>query len=180
MSELWDVYLQPTDATNLEECKQVDKYNESVWMKNNQNLPKINELLTKMGLPAYRLIAAPKYYPSAYNAWRKSINDPSTKTLHATQYLFKHTAQLPFRDYQLQDAAVLADAHAEKEYIRQQCDAGPIDVTQILGTAHANNCTCNNKWDGRSERCMGQGPRLRWERQPTHHFLEPCVRPNSW
>jgi hypothetical protein len=92
MSELWDVYLQPTDATNLEECKQVDKYNESVWMKNNQNLPKINELLTKMGIPAYRLIAAPKYYPSAYNAWRKSINDPSTKTLHATQYLFKHTA----------------------------------------------------------------------------------------
>jgi hypothetical protein len=86
--------------------------------------------------------------------------------------------QLAVRDYKLEKAPDVADQVAEEEEIKrilQEVGEEGIDISGTVGSGHAKNCSCDNKWDGESERCMGEGVRIRWRRGKGHHFLRPRV-----
>ena len=174
----WKQYLKPNDVNDLEDCKHIDEFNIGVFEYNNSMLPKVNELFQKMRMPRYKLEAAPLYYPTAKKQYDKLIREENFRMLAAVKYLAPH-GKLAIRDYELSDGPAMADAIAEAEAIAKQ-SRKPVDITEAAGLNHKMNCTCDNKWDGKSERCVGQGVRVRWTRGTTHHFLQPCVKPEVY
>jgi hypothetical protein len=181
----WLQYLSPKDLTNLEECRRLDKYNDSVFEHNNVMLPKVNELLPKLGQPKYTLHPPPKYLPVAQQKYEKMLFNHEFRILRSVEWLYEK-GKIAVKDYRLIEGPKLADMIAEKEYIQEQIEqvsSGKItgiDITDAVGRSHIGNCTCNNLWDGESERCMGEGLRIRWKRVNGHHFLRPRIEPETY
>jgi hypothetical protein len=180
----WKRYLKPRERAEfsafeeyLAECKRIDEFNRSTWEYNNSMLPKINDLRAKMGETKYKLDAPPQYYSKAYNDYLRIINEETYRIIHAVEFLYKRD-KLAIRDYALKDGPVLADQLAEEEEIKRRVSSDQlIDITEAAGINHCLNCTCNNKWDGKSARCIGEGIRLNWVREKQHHFQHPKVKP---
>jgi hypothetical protein len=175
----WKQYLKPTSVNDLDECRHIDEFNASIFEYNNSMLPKVNDLFEKMRMPRYKLESAPLYYPTAKKQYDKLIREENFRMLAAVKYLAPH-GKLAIRDYELGAGPAMADALAEAEAIAKQSSGQLVDITEAAGMNHKMNCTCDNKWDGKSERCVGQGVRVRWARQSTHHFLQPAVKPEVY
>lgn len=176
----WKRYLQPQNVHDCEECKRIDDFNSGIWEYNNSMLPRINELLEKMGYTRHKLEAPPKYYPIAVRKYNELIREEKFRMLKAIEFLAER-GKLAIKDYKIVEGPVLADDIAEREEIERLVSKGVIDIREAAGVNHSPiNCTCENKWDGKSERCIGEGVRVRWARQKTHHFLHPCVKPEVY
>lgn len=178
----WKMFLKPGDVTDLEECRRVDEFNQGVYEHNNSMLPKINELLIKLGMQKMRLDPPPRWYPVALRKWEEAIWAPEFRILEGQKFLWEQREKLPFRDYVLEEAPKLADDLAEELAIQAQIRDNPagVDITDAAGRKHASICTCECLWDGQSERCLGQGVRVRWKREKDHHFLKPSVVPECY
>lgn len=175
----WKQFLKPKDLLDLEDCRRIDQFNEGLYEYNNSMLPRINELREKMGETKFRLDAPPKYAHMAQRKIREKMWTPEYRMLGATKFMAARK-KYAGRDYELNDGPALADALAEEEEIRRLVARGPIDITDTVGKAHVKNCTCELKWDGKSERCFGTGARLRWKRHAEHHFEAPRVVPETY
>lgn len=176
----WLQYRKPANLTDIDQCMQVDKYNRDVFENNNANLERVNGLQRKLGLNKINIEAPPKYTPIARAKYEEMLKDESFCIMSAIFYLAKRDV-LPEKDYKQADIETLPKRAADIAF-REECDrkvavAGDegIDITPAVGSAHKKHCTCENLWDGVSERCIGEGVRIRWRRGRTHHFLRPVV-----
>ena len=179
----WRQYLRPKDTSDLNECRQIDEYNQGVFEFNNAQLPKINELLVKLGYQKYRLDAPFKSLPIARKKYEEMLFNPEFRVIKAVEYLASaDPPKYPKRDYELRDGPTLADQVAEEVEKARICSThnNEIDITVTAGPGHVHNCTCDNKWDGTSERCIGHGVRVRWSRAAGHHFLRPRLEPEVY
>lgn len=177
----WKQYIKPAadKVTDLDACLRIDQLNEGIYEYNNAMLPRINELLKKMGAMSQKLNPAPRYAHTARQKILERMYTDEYRMLACVEFLYargKHAV----RDYKLIDGPRLADDIARDEEIARQVSAGPVDITDAVGRAHTKTCTCGLRWDGTSERCMGMGARLRWVVQPTHHFERPNVKPETF
>lgn len=183
----WLQYLEPkkNELTDIEKCRELDAYNETVYEHNSAMLPKVNLLLSKLAMREHKLSAPPKYSAIARKKYEEMLFNKEFRILRAIEYLYEH-GKIAVKDYRLVDGPKLADSVAETIYVEEQLkpvrsgDVAGIDISDTVGSSHKNNCTCNNLWDGESKRCMGEGLRIRWARQPGHHFLRPIVVPESY
>jgi hypothetical protein len=182
----WERYLKPNDTRNLDDCIAIDKYNHSVFQHNNAMLPRINELLVSLGQPEQRCDPPPNFATAASAHYEKMLFNEEFRLLQAIIFLAKRNIFI-VRDYNTdtdENAAAVpkrADDIAQQEYIAEILASGKgVDISTAVGVNHALNCTCENRWDGVSERCMGEGVRIRWKRMKTHHFLRPCVVPEKY
>jgi hypothetical protein len=179
----WRQYLKPHDIKNFDDCQKIDQYNHAVYQFNNAMLPRVNELMKKLGLNPKHCDAPTKYVPIYKANYEKMLFNDEFRLLKAIEYLARRE-KYPIRDYRLGDEAevkavpVQADDIAMEEEIQRlvtHYGEEGIDISVAAGKGHKNNCTCENRWDGRSERCMGEGIRLRWRKLKDHHFLRPRV-----
>lgn len=185
----WQHYLEPPDTRNIDDCIAIDKYNHSVFMHNNAMLERVNALLADLSLPEKRCDPPPKFAQNAKALYEKMMWNDEFRLLQAIVFLAKRDIFI-VRDYNMEtdeDAAAVpkrADAIAEQEFIAATIESskedGGVDISTAVGINHALNCTCENRWDGESERCIGNGVRIRWKRLTTHHFLRPCVVPEKY
>ena len=178
----WKIYLIPQDKTNLEECKRIDLYNEGSFQANNHALPRINDLLDRLGIARKKSEPPARYYATAKMEWEKMLFDANFRIMRAVEYLFERQ-KIAIQHYALVDGPALADDMAEQEEIGriiEESGQEGIDITDAVGGGHAKNCTCENLWDGKAERCFGQGARIKWKRLNGHHFLRPRVAPESY
>ena len=182
----WLQYLRPQDVTNTDECAKMDKYNHSVFQHNNAQLPRINELMRALGRPVVRVDQPPKYLAIAKAKYEELLFNDEFRVLKAIEYLAERELY-PLRDYEeLIEAPKIADERAREEEIArivqlaQDEGDGLIDISGAVGSTHKNNCTCENRWDGQSERCVGEGVRLRWRTLKDHHFLRPRIIPEKY
>jgi hypothetical protein len=167
----WRNYIEPPNGATAEECQSVDRYNKGVYESKNFHLPEINELLEKMHRQTEKVLPPPNYYQIYMKKYNETIREPDTKALLAIKFLADR-GKYACKDYELKDAAALADTLAEAEYIAAQ---KVVDITAAVGYNHRQVCTCNNEWDGRSPTCKGMQAKVKWQRGPTHHFLQPSV-----
>jgi hypothetical protein len=174
----WKRCLEPANPLDIEDCVRIDQFNEGVYEYNNSMLPRINELLRKMGYTPHKLQQPPKYAHAARQKKRQLMDTPEYRMLAAVKFLAKRDKYAE-RDFDLMNGPTLADEIAEREEIERLIAQGPIDITDAVGKAHGINCTCDLRWDGRSERCVAGpgGIRLRWARGKKHHFEAPEVKP---
>lgn len=178
----WKQYLAPADTSNIDECARIDEYNQSVFEFNNAMAPKINELMKKLGRDVVRVTAPTKFKATALQKKEAMLFNPEFRILAGVQYLAER-GKFPERDYSIYDAPTEADAIAAKEEAARLVAAGGptgIDITKAVGAGHAKNCSCENRWDGESERCIGQGVRVRWRKTKAHHFLRPVIEPEQY
>lgn len=181
----WLQYLRPMDTTDIEECAKMDKYNHGVFQHNNAMLPKVNELQKKLGREPMRVDAPPKYVPIARRKYEEMLWESSFRVMGAIFYLAERDI-FPLRDYaqtEMDSLPKKADEIAREEEIARRIeDAGDegIDIAPAAGNGHAENCTCENRWDGESERCIGEGVRVRWRTLKDHHFLRPRIVPEKY
>lgn len=183
----WKQYLEPADKTNLEECQSIDRYNNGVFIYNNSVAPEINALLDLIGgCQHVQVRRAPNYYSEAKRRWTKKLWEPEFRMLKAVEWLYTKKKLVAIRDFKLVDGPDLADQLAfEMERDRllkemQDTEALGINITAAVGEGHRHNCTCDNFWDGVSERCLGKGPRIKWVSLKGHHFLKPSIAPVSY
>lgn len=178
----WKMYIKPPDTTNIEECARVDEYNLSIQEYNNASAPKINDLMKLLGRPSVSVDPPPKYKAIALRKKEEMLFDKNFRIMMGVQFLAERQIY-PVRDYEIYDAPIKADEVAAQEEARRLISAAGevgIDISKVVGTGHANNCTCENKWDGESERCMGGGIRLQWRKMKNHHFLRPVIQPEQY
>lgn len=178
----WYQYLQPKDTRDIDSCAELDAYNHSVYEHNNAMLPRVNELLKKLGLPPKKLDPPTKYVPRAKMEYEKMLFDESFRVLAGIKFLAKREIY-PVKDYETEMSYEKADEIAfEEEIARQVTNAGDegVDISAAVGRGHTNNCTCENRWDGESETCFGTVARIRWKKMDDHHFLRPRVVPESY
>lgn len=177
----WKLYLKPKDVLDLDDCRRVDAFNEGIYEYNNAMLPRINELMKKVNGGQAKLEAPPKYAHMAQQKIRERMFTPEYRMLGAVKFLAKRNL-FAERDYSLLDGPRLADDIAQREEIerRTASSAQLVDITDAVGRAHTKNCTCELKWDGKSERCVGMGARLRWRRKKFHHFDAPDIEPETY
>jgi hypothetical protein len=179
----WLQYLRPTDVSDPKECAKMDEYNYSVFQHNNAMLPRINELMKALGRPVVRCDAPPKYLAVAKAKYEDLLFNDEFRVLKGIEYLAQRQIY-PLLNYEsLVDAPKIADDRAEEEEIQRLISAAReenIDISAAVGSTHKANCTCDNRWDGTSERCVGQGVRVRWRRLKDHHFLRPRIIPEKW
>lgn len=180
----WLQYLTPKDTRDIDACAELDEYNHNVFQHNNAMLPKVNALLTKLGKDKMRANPPTKYVPIAVRKYEEMLFDDNFRVMAGVKYLAKRDI-FPERDYVTEEGAALADDIAEKEEIVRLIEVGSsggggVDITAAVGVGHRDNCTCENRWDGVSERCIGEGVRVKWVRTKGHHFLRPCVAPKSY
>jgi len=177
----WKHYLAPADKSNIEECGRIDEYNQSVFEFNNAMAPKVNELMKKLGRDTVRVMAPTKYKATALQRKEEMLFNPEFRILAGVQFLAERD-KYPERDYEMYDAPTVADDIAADEEAKRLIDkAGSvgIDIAKCVGVGHAKNCTCENRWDGTSERCIGEGVRVRWRKTKAHHFLRPVIEPEQ-
>ena len=178
----WYQYLQPKDTRDIKACAELDEYNHGVYEHNNAMLPKVNELLKKLGLPQKKLDPPTAYVPRARAEYEKMLFDENFRVLHGIKFLAQRNI-FPVRDYVIEESFVKADAIAFQEEIDrliEQAGDNGIDISAAVGSGHKANCTCNNRWDGKSERCIGEGVRVRWKTMKDHHFLRPRISMESY
>ena len=178
----WLQYLKPKDTRDISSCADLDAYNHGVYQHNNAMLPKVNELLVKLGLPKKTLDPPTKYVPNARAEYEKMLFDESFRVLAGVKYLAKRDI-FPERDYKTEESYIMADNIAYEEEIKRKVEEATdegIDISAAAGSGHKNNCTCENRWDGEDERCVGLGVRVRWKRLKDHHFLRPRVIPEVY
>ena len=179
----WLQYLRPSDVRNPEECAKMDEFNYSAYQHNNAMLPRINELLKALGRPPQRCDAPQKYLQQAKAKYEEMLFNKEFRVLKGIEYLAKRDVHA-VKDYKdLNDAPTLADNIAEKEEIERLISTmgdDLIDISAVVGSTHKNNCSCENRWDGVSERCVGEGVRIRWRRLKDHHFLRPRIIPEKY
>jgi hypothetical protein len=172
----WKNYIEPPDNADADQCRSIDKYNQGVFQVNNHHAPEINELLTALRMPLVKVTPPPNYYERYQKQYNEFIRQADAKSLLAIKYLAER-GKYACRDYEISDAAKLADDIAEQEFTgAQTC----VDITPAVGYAHRRACTCNNEWDGRSQKCKGLTARIKWVRGPTHHFLQPDMQPTQY
>jgi len=178
----WLQFLAPSDTRNIDSCAEIDNYNYSVFQHNNAMLPRVNELLVKLGLPKTRVNPPTKYVPIARQKYEEMLFDENFRVMAGIKYLADRDI-FPVKDYEIVESYKKADDIAEKEEVsRLILEAGDlgIDISGSAGKAHAENCTCENRWDGSSERCVGEGVRMRWRRGKDHHFLRARIFPEQF
>lgn len=178
----WKQYLRPKNQTDVDECRLIDAYNNDVYEHNNSMAPQINELLKKLGYPTKNVEAPQKYTAIALNKREEVLWNPEFRIIAGVEWLGNRDV-FPVRDYEVAEAPSVADAKAQAEEIARLVEAADdegIDITRAVGLGHQDNCTCDNRWDGTSERCIGNGVRLRWRRQKNHHFLRPAIVPETF
>ena len=174
--------MKPHDTRDFDDCRKIDTYNRSVFEHNNAMLPKVNELLRKLGRNTMNCDAPPKHLPIAKAKYEDLLFNDEFRMLKGIEYLAQGGIY-PVKDYEITDAPEMADDDAEKREISRLVeDAGDeyIDISPAVGITHKSNCTCENRWDGVSERCVGEGVRLRWRRLKDHHFLRPRMVPEKY
>lgn len=183
----WKQYLEPENKTCLQECQSIDRYNNSVFVYNNAMAPRINALLNEIGGCRNVEVRRPvDYYGDAKKQWDKKLWDPDFRMLKAVQWLYAKTGQCAVKDYKLTEGPDIADQAAfEQEKARwiekyKAEGALGINITCAVHDSHRNNCTCDNHWDGVSERCIGGAARIRWIRLKGHHFLRPSISMEQW
>lgn len=183
----WKQYLEPGDKTNLEECQSIDRYNNGVFAHNNKMAPEINALLDLIGGQQHVMVRRPPhYYSEAKRSWAKVLWNPEFRMLKAVEWLWVKRAMVPIRDYKLVEGPELADGFAfeleRDRLLKEVRESGVlgVDITTAVGETHRANCTCDNYWDGVSERCLGKGPRIKWVPLKGHHFLKPSIAPVSY
>jgi hypothetical protein len=184
----WLQYLRPCDVTSPEECAKMDEFNYSVFQHNNAMLPRVNVLMKAVGRPAQRVEAAPKYLAISKAKMEKMLFNEEFRVLKGVEFLARRGVY-PIKDYpEMIEAAGIADDLAEKEEIARIIRVseedvegnGFVDISAAVGSTHKSNCTCENSWDGTSERCVGKAVRLRWRRLKDHHFLRPRIIPEKY
>lgn len=181
----WRTYLTPSDLTDIAQCMEIDKYNRDVFESNNANLGRVNELQRSLGLNKITITAPTRYAPIARNKYEEMLKDENFCIMSAIFFLAKRDI-LPERDYAQTDIQSLPGRAADiafTEECRRKIDEGGelgVDITSTVGRLHQKHCTCENRWDGSSERCIGEGVRVRWRRGKTHHFLRPVAIPETF
>jgi len=177
----WLQYLRPVDARDTEECAKMDEFNYSVFQHNVAMVPRINELMKALGKQLIRADPPPKYLAGARAKYEEMLFNDEFRVLKGIEFLAKRNI-FPVKDYEMIEASKLADDLAEKEEIARLIGGGTnmIDISPAVGTTHKANCTCENRWDGVSERCVGESVRIRWRRMKDHHFLRPRIVPEKY
>lgn len=200
----WLQYLIPPDTRDIKACQHTDEYNRTVYEHNNAQIPKVNELLRKIGYPETRCNPPTQYARAARQEYEKMLFHEDYRLLQAIKFLAERHIY-PVRDYALTSdddvkaVPIKADEIAKDEYIAEQVEriakareeadaAGDIDavakigvdISAAVGPSHSMNCTCLNRWDGVSERCYGQAVRIKWITSKGHHFLRPVVIPMKY
>ncbi len=183
----WLQYLSPPKdmKDDLVQCRKTDEYNEGVYEHNSAMLEKVNDLLRSMGYRDHKLHPPPRFLPQAKKQYEKVLFDPNFRVLRAIEWLYEK-GLIAVKDYKLVDGPEIADRLAAEDLIASLCEPVQtgkelgIDITDTAGQNHKQGCTCNNLWDGTSERCLGNGLRVRWKRSPGHHFLRPLVEPETY
>ncbi len=173
--------LKETQTSDMDECIRIDEYNYSVFQHNNAMAAKINELMEKLGRPTVRVTAPPRYAAISRAKYEEMMFTDDFRMIAAVEYLGKRGI-CAVRDYAMADAPDMADTMEEKSEIERlvrEAGDGGIDISGAAGSTHKNNCTCENRWDGVSERCVGGGVRMRWRRMQDHHFLRPRIIPEK-
>ena len=178
----WKQYLKPPDTRDLQSCIDIDKYNQGVFEHNNVMLPKVNELMRQLGRPKMQIEPPLKYKPIHLAKYEEMLFNPEFRSLKGIEFLAERE-KYPVRDYSIEYAAVTADKLAMEEEIKRLVEeAGEegIDISAAAHSSHKQNCSCENRWDGVSERCKGEGIRLRWRPAKNHHFLRPKIYPEKY
>ncbi len=178
----WQLYMHPKDPRDLDDCARVDAINRSMFEYNNSVAGRINDLLVKLGRNKVNSDPPPKYLAMARERIEEMMFEENFRMIQAIKYLADRDL-FPKRDYVITDAPETADAIAETAEIKRLIDtAGSayIDISPAVGATHKSNCTCENRWDGVGEHCVGESVRLRWRRLKHHHFLRPQVCPEKW
>lgn len=184
----WRQYLKPMDIRNFEDCQKIDEYNYAVYQFNNAMLPRVNVLMKKLGLNTKHCEAPTKYVPIFKANYEKMLFNDEFRLLKGIEFLAIREIY-PLRDYPLAEeedqkaVPIKADDIAMQEEIERiiaEYGEEGIDISGAVGATHKINCTCENRWDGRSERCMGEGVRLRWRKLKDHHFLRPRIIPEKY
>jgi hypothetical protein len=179
----WYQYLTPADTRDIQQCAELDEYNHSVFQSNNAMLERVNQLMSELGKEKVRLNPPTKYVPIATAKYEEMLFDDSFRVMAGIKFLAERQIY-PIRDYPIELSYERADKIAEDEEIKRLVEAGEqsggIDISSVAGRGHKDNCTCENRWDGRSERCRGDGLRFRWKRAKGHHFLRPRIVPETY
>jgi len=178
----WHAYTRPKDLANIDECKQVDRYNAEAYDFNNRHLNAVNAFLLRLSMPTTTVKPPIMYTSAAIKRREKEFFDPGKRMMAAIKYLAEH-GKYPVKDYTLDQAPSEADRLAFSIEVNERIKGGGTDISNVVENDHAKRCTCKNHWDGFSEKCDGKRARLRWKTgtpELRHHFLRPVVVPELY
>lgn len=171
-------YKTPTDPSlcfDAKACKTIDKLNESIE-RHNQFIVSILSLFVAQngcGTSANH-VTLPSPAPDLAETREIRINelknDKHGYLMLAIQYLANKHQKYAVKDYEVDQAVILAEKLAMEDEIVRKIDKGKGKVfVKIAGSPRST-------WSGRSDDLDSMGRTLKWEAAKTHSFVFPDVR----